>query len=92
MARWRLLVNAAVIVRNMNKNNIIRALSLTGFVFGLLGWIYIALVALIHPVTLSIQLTHLTPWIREDTFGIICFIVSAISFFIYEVMPDGENH
>jgi hypothetical protein len=50
---------------------VIRAASLTLFVFGLLGWIYIALVALVHPETLSWQLTHLTPDLREDTFGIL---------------------
>jgi len=69
---------------------LILSASLTGFVFGLLGWIYIALVALIHPITLTIQLTHLTPWIREDTFGILCFIISAICFFIYNMVKDEQ--
>ncbi len=66
----------------------IKSLSLTGFVFGFAGWVYIALAAMVHPETLPIQLTHLTPWIREDTFGIICFIVSFISFFVWNLTKD----
>ena len=69
----------------MNKK-LIKSASLTLFVFGLLGWLYIALAALVHPETLTLQLTHLTPWIREDTFGILSFIVAFISFFIYNLV------
>lgn len=64
---------------------IIRALSLTLFLFGLIGWIYIAANAVVHPESLSWQLTHLTPWIREDTFGIICFGISFVSFFVWNM-------
>ncbi len=67
---------------------IINAIALTGFVHGLLGWIYIASVALVHPETLSIQLSHLTPWIREDTFGFLCFAISIISLFVYKLTKD----
>jgi len=47
---------------------IVKATSFTLFVFGLLGWLYIAAIALIHPETLKLQLTHFAPWPREDTF------------------------
>ncbi|MFH1210230.1 MAG: hypothetical protein V1663_05600 [archaeon] len=67
---------------------IIKSLSLTLFVFGLLGWTYIALIALVHPQTLTIQLTHLTPWLREDTFGILSFILAFFSFFVYNLVKD----
>jgi hypothetical protein len=67
----------------MKDNKLIRAGSLTVFVFGLLGWLYIAAVALVHPQTLDLQLTHFTPWLREDTFGILSFIASFFAFFIY---------
>jgi hypothetical protein len=40
---------------------IVKATSFTFFIFGLLGWLYIAAVALVHPETLSIQLTHFAP-------------------------------
>lgn len=69
----------------MNNEKIINSAALTLFIFALLGWIYIAIVALVHPSTLTLQLTHLTPWLREDTFGIICFIVSFFSFFVWNV-------
>jgi hypothetical protein len=65
---------------------IIRAASLTTFVFGLLGWLYVAAVALVHPQTLPLQLTHFAPFPREDTFGEISFIVSLISFFIWNLV------
>jgi hypothetical protein len=69
---------------------IIRALSLTSFVFGLLGWIYIAAVALAHPETLTEPLTHFAPWPREDTFGEVSFAVSLVSFFIWNLVKDNE--
>jgi hypothetical protein len=64
---------------------IIQALSLTLFVFGFAGWIYIAGNAVFHPETLPMGLTHFAIWPREDTFGIICFVTSFISFFIYNL-------
>src|SRR5271157_4429707 len=64
---------------------LIRSLSLTFFVFGFLGWAYIAANSLVHPETLDQPLSHLALWIREDTFGLICFIVSFISFFVWNI-------
>jgi len=49
---------------------IVQAASFTLFVFGLIGWFYIAVVSVVHPETLTIQLTHFAPWPREYTFGI----------------------
>jgi hypothetical protein len=72
------------------KMKIIRALSLTFFLFGLLGWIYIVLNAEIHPWTLPMPLTHFAPWPREDTFGAICFAISFISFFVWQLVKN-EN-
>jgi hypothetical protein len=67
---------------------ILKSLSLTLFVFGLLGWIYIAAVALVHPETLHIRLTHFAPWPREDTFGEVSFVVSLVSFFIWNLVKN----
>lgn len=67
---------------------IIKSLSLTGFVFGFSGWVYIAAVALVHPETLSLQLTHFASWPREDTFGIVSFAVFFVSFFIGNLLRD----
>jgi hypothetical protein len=64
---------------------LIRSLSLTLFVFGLLGWLYIVLSTVFHPATLSVQLTHFAKWPREDTFGEFSFVVSFVSFFIWNL-------
>ncbi len=64
-----------------------RTLALYGFA----GWVYIALVALVHPATLVLQLTHFTKLPHEDTFGEICFVVSAVSFFIYSLLRSTEK-
>ena len=64
-----------------------RTLALYGFA----GWVYIALVALVHPDTLSLQLTHLFKLPHEDTFGETCFVVSAVSFFIYNLLRSTEQ-
>jgi len=69
---------------------IIKAISFTLFVFGLLSWVYIAAVALVHPETLPLQLTHFAPWPREDTFGEISFAVSFVSFFIWNLVKDNK--
>lgn len=69
---------------------IIQTLSKTLFVFGLLGWLYIVGVALVHPQTLQLQLTHFASWPREDTFGEVSFIVSFISFFIWNLTKKDK--
>jgi hypothetical protein len=62
---------------------VIRAFAFTCFFFGFAGWWYIAQNAVHHPETLRLPLTHLMPWPREDTFGIVCFAVSFVSLFVY---------
>jgi hypothetical protein len=62
-----------------------RTLALYGFA----GWVYIALVALVHPYTLRLQLTHFTKFPHEDTFGEISFVVSVVSFFIYNLLRSA---
>lgn len=66
----------------------IQSLTLTGFVFGLIGWFYIVLNSLFHMETLAMPLTHLASWPREDTFGIVCFGVSIVSFFIWNIVKS----
>jgi hypothetical protein len=58
------------------------------FLFGLLGWLYGVLVQLIHPEWLRLGLSHLIPWIRVDTFTIICFIASAVGFFVWRLTRE----
>ncbi len=67
---------------------IIERIALTIFVFSLLGGIYIILVSFFRAETLTIQLSHLTPWIREDTFGILSWIVSFFSFLVWNLTRE----
>jgi hypothetical protein len=55
------------------------------------GWVYIAIVALVHPYTLGLQLTHFAKFPHEDTFGETCFAVSVVSFFIYNLLRSSEG-
>ena len=64
-----------------------RAIALYAFA----GWVYIALVALVHPQTLGLQLTHFTKLPHEDTFGETCFLVSILSFFTYNMLRSSEK-
>lgn len=63
--------------------------ALTLFVHSFAGWFYIAENAVFHPETLSLPLTHLASFPREDTFGIICFGVSIVSLFAWDVLREN---
>lgn len=69
----------------------LRALFLTLFIFGLLGWIYIVLNSEVHPITLAMPLTHFASWPREDTFGALSFAVSMISFFVWNLLKPEKS-
>jgi hypothetical protein len=58
------------------------------FVYGLLSWVYGILVQLIYPEWLPLGLSHLTPWIRVDTFAITSFILSAAGFLIWRLTRE----
>jgi hypothetical protein len=58
------------------------------FLFGFLGWVYGILVQLIHPEWMFYGLSHLTPWIRVDTFTMMSFIASAVGFFIWRLTRE----
>jgi len=58
------------------------------FVYGSLGWAYGVVFQMIHPNWLSSGLSHLTPWIRVDTFTVLCFAVSAVGFFVWRLAKE----
>lgn len=58
------------------------------FLYGLLGWIYGVSVQLTHAGWLSLPLSHLTVWVRTDTFTIISFILSIVGFFIWRLTRE----
>jgi hypothetical protein len=67
------------------------AVSKTLAIYGFAGWVYIALTALVRPDTLRLQLTHFTTFPHDDTFGEICFVVSALSFFVYTLLRSSDD-
>lgn len=58
------------------------------FLFGLLAWVYGVLIQLIHPEWLPLSLSHLTPWIRVDTFTLISFVLAAIGFLTWRLSKE----
>ena len=58
-------------------------LGLTMFLFGIIGWTYVVIIGFLREEWLKLPLTHLTLWLRTDTFGIICFIIALIGFFMF---------
>jgi len=56
------------------------------FFFGLLGWFYGVIIQLTNPQWLTIQISHLTPWLRIDVFAIYSFFSSAFGFFLWRLV------
>jgi hypothetical protein len=57
-------------------NRLVRPSAETAMLFGLLGWLYVAACAAVRPDEMSSAITVLVP-MRRDTFGVVCFAVSA---------------
>lgn len=58
------------------------------FLYGFLGWAYGVLIQVTHPSWLPLPLSHLTLWLRVDTFTIASFIVSAAGFLIWRLSRE----
>jgi hypothetical protein len=58
------------------------------FLYGLLGWIYGVLIQITNQDLLPTGLSHVTPWIRVDTFAILSFIISIVGFFIWRLTKE----
>ncbi len=71
--------------RRQRAGSLLSALSLGAMIYGLILWIYVAICGLVAPYTLSLPLTHLIPFLREDTSGFLGFAVSFIGFVVYRV-------
>lgn len=68
---------------------IVTAISLAFAIYGLIGFIYVAICAFVAINTLYLPLTHLFPQLREDTSGAISFIVSFVGFVVYRIVRDS---
>lgn len=83
-----MLASAGVAARRTRRGwsaTVVREISLALAVYGMAGWIYVGLCALVAPATLALPLTHLIPSLREDTFGFLSFIVSFLGFIFYRI-------
>lgn len=84
-----LIMKAHVSTRVMNKTlRSIFVISVIGemfFIYGLLGWIYGVAIQFYQPTWLPVDISHLTPWLRLDTFTVFSFFASAIGFFIWRL-------
>jgi hypothetical protein len=70
---------------------VIRVLGEMLFLYGFLGWIYGVTIQLTHPSWLPGKLSHLTTWIRLDTFTIMCFLLSIIGFFVWKLTKESAK-
>jgi len=70
----------------MTVRKIARSIFLTLAIYGFAGWVYIVLNSEFHVYTLKLQLTHFAKWPHEDTFGEMCFAISLVSFFFYQLL------
>ncbi len=76
---------AARPVRGGRVIKVVREVSLALAMYGLAGWLYVGLCALVAPQTLALPLTHLVPSLREDTAGVLSFILSFLGFISYRI-------
>ncbi len=77
--------------RSRNRSRGVRILTALSFalaIYGMVGWIYVAICGLVASNTLYLPLTHLFPHLREDTAGAISFIVSFIAFVVYRYIRN----
>ncbi|MGH6654364.1 MAG: hypothetical protein ACRDVE_04060 [Actinocrinis sp.] len=64
----------------------LRPLAETVAVYGLIGWLYVAAVAAARPQDLAVPIVAIVP-LRRDTFGALCFGLSAASAFALQLGP-----
>lgn len=62
-----------------------RPFVVTVALYGLMGWVYVAFVAVLDPRLLSHPLNESLA-IRKDTFGALCFLASAIAYFVAQIL------
>jgi hypothetical protein len=68
--------------------NVLTAFALSVAIYGMAEWIYVAVCAQVAPDTLHLPLTHLLPSLREDTSGVLGFLISFAGFLTYQMVRD----
>ena len=72
----------------INRLIVLKVFGQTAFVFGLLAWFYGVLIQLVHPDFLSTPLSHLTPWIRVDSFTMFSFVIALMGFVVWRLTKE----
>jgi hypothetical protein len=67
---------------------LVKIVGQTCFLYGLLGWIYGVAFQFIFPQWLTLQLSHVTPWLRVDIFAIVSFFVSIFGFLVWRFIIE----
>jgi hypothetical protein len=70
---------------------VVRVLGEMLFLYGLLGWAYGVIIQLTHQSWLPGQLSHLTIWIRIDTFSILSFLLSILGFIVWRLTKESTK-
>lgn len=69
---------------------LIKEFSLAVTVYGMITWVYVAICALVAPSSLALPLTHLLPYLREDTSGALSFGLSFVGFVTYRLSRRSD--
>ncbi len=67
---------------------VLKVLGQTAFLFGLLSWFYGFVIQVTHPEFLTEPLSHLTLWIRVDTFTIVSFFIAMAGFLVWRFLRE----
>jgi len=71
-----------------------RALLYPLFVFGLLTWLHVVILQMMHPEWVAAPLTHIDAFLLNlgvDLTGMIAFTFSALAFFFLQLTPKREE-
>jgi len=58
------------------------------FLYGMLAWLDGVIIQFLVPRWLPLPVSHLLPWLRTDTFTILCFFVSALGFLMWKLAVE----
>jgi len=67
---------------------VVKVIGETFFVFGLIGWMYGVFVQFVDWQLLYLPISHLTLFLRLDTYAIISFVASAVGFLMWRLAKE----
>ena len=72
----------------IRRNDVVRVVALTAFLFGLLVWAYVVVIQVTYPEWLAEPFSHVNyfpfNW-RLDEVGMTAFAVSAVGFLVWQI-------